>query len=123
MKLLGVAPSSAASPEMLEPVPSRLPMPTSTDKLKRMQPMHRYAVQRIEHFQRMNRRCNVKFQAKLPRPSRRARTLQSDVDAVLHTRQLTPDELSALPCCQEFDRSVPAKSHCWLRQPMLGFFH
>lgn len=105
------------------PYLSRLPMPTSMDKLTRMQRLHRYAVQRIEQFQRMNRRGKVKSYAKLPRRSGRARTLRSDVDAVLHAHQLTPDELSALPCCKEFDRPLTAKSHCWLRQPMLGFFH
>jgi len=31
--------------------------------------------------------------------SRRARNQHSDVDAVLHARQLIPDELRALPCC------------------------
>ena len=49
--------------------------------------------------------------------------VQSDVDALFHANQLTPDELSALPCCKEFDRPLTTKSHGWLRQPMLGFFH
>lgn len=38
MKFLGVAPGSPAG--MLEPLPSRLPLSTSTNKLKRTLPMH-----------------------------------------------------------------------------------
>lgn len=123
MKFLGVAPSCPVSPDMLESVPFEAPDAHLYGLLTRMQSMHRYAVQRIEHFQRMNRRGNVKSHAKLPRRSGRARTLRSDVDAVLNAHQLTSDELGALPCCQEFDRPLPPKGHCWLRQPMLGFFH
>lgn len=101
---------------MPEPVLSRLLMPTSSDKLIRMQP-----IQRIEHFQRMNRQGKVTIALELPLLSMSARNLYSDVDAVLHARQLIPDELSALSCCKEFDRPLTAKSHCWLRQPMLRF--